>query len=103
MNQLAVEQEHHAVFGVAQTQGALRDGLEDRLGVGRRLADHLQDVAGRRLLLERFSQVTVAGLEFLEQPHVLDRNHGLVGKGLEQSDLPVQVGPGLGTPDGDRP
>src|SRR5215470_5040213 len=29
------------------------------------------------------------GLEFLEEADILDRDHGLIGKGLEQRDLPL--------------
>ena len=32
-------------------------------------------------------QVAVARLQLLEQPHVLDGDHGLVGEGLEERDL----------------
>ena len=38
-------------------------------------------------MLQRLAQFCVALLEFFEQPHVLDRDHGLVGEGFEQSDL----------------
>ena len=37
-------------------------------------------------------------LEFLEQPHVLDRDHRLVGEGRDQLDLLVGEGPDLGPP-----
>ena len=57
-----------------------QDLVEHRLRVGDRAADHLQDLAGRRLLLERL-------LRLVEQPHVLDRDHRLVGEGLQQLDL----------------
>ena len=35
-----------------------------------------------------FGKRPVLFLEFGEQPHVLDRNHGLVGEGLEEGYLP---------------
>ena len=38
-------------------------------------------------------------LEFLEQPHVLNGDDRLVGKGLEECDLVVGEWPGLRTPD----
>ena len=47
----------------------------------------LQDLARRRLLLERL-------LGLVEQAHVLDRDHRLVGEGLEQRDLLVRKWPG---------
>src|SRR5215471_9204674 len=34
-------------------------------------------------------------LEFGEQPHILDGNHGLVGEGLQQRDVAVGGGPRL--------
>src|SRR5439155_6234751 len=45
----------------------------------------------RRLLFQRL-------LELLEQPHVLDRDHRLVGEGLQQLDLRGGEGPYLGAP-----
>ncbi len=39
-----------------------------------------KNFARRSLLLQRF-------LEFLEQPHVLDSDHGLVGEGFKELDL----------------
>jgi hypothetical protein len=44
------------------------------------------------LLLERFRQLHISGLELLEQPDVLDRDHCLVGEGLRQRDLLVREG-----------
>ena len=40
--------------------------------------------------------------ELREQPHVLDRDHRLVGEGLEQLDLLVGEGTDLGAPHNDR-
>ena len=45
--------------------------------------------ARRRLMLQRLAQLRVALAELLEQPHVLDGDHRLVGEGFEQIDLPV--------------
>ena len=78
-----------AKLRTAQLVTALRDRVEHRLHVGLRLADHAQDVAGRGLLLERLGEVAVARLQLLEQAHVLDRDDGLVGEGLQQRDLRV--------------
>ena len=41
--------------------------------------------------------------EFLEQPHVLDGDHRLIGEGLEQGDLPLGEGPNLGATHHDGP
>ena len=67
---------------VEQPLAGLHDGLEHRLHVGGRTADHRQDAGRGRLLLERL-------LRLVEQAHVLDGDHRLVGKGLEQRDLLV--------------
>ena len=56
---LAVETEDGAVERIAQPGGALGDGVEHGLDVGRRSRDHPQDLAGRGLLLERFGQVAL--------------------------------------------
>ena len=45
--------------------------------------------AVRRLMLQGLAQFGVALAEFLEQPHVLDGDHRLVGEGLEKRDLLV--------------
>ena len=46
---------------------------------GRR-GDDPQNLAGRRLLLQRFADLCGTRLHLLEQPNVLDGDHGLVGK-----------------------
>ena len=68
------------IVGVAQPRGTLGDGVQHRLNVRRRAGDHAKDLARGGLLLQRFG-------EFLEQPDVLDGDHGLVGKGFQQFDL----------------
>jgi hypothetical protein len=79
---------------VAQADCASHDRIEDRLDVGRRLADDLQDFARGRLLLERLRHLrvgqrerTVPCVQLGEQPRVLDSNDGLVGEGLQQREL----------------
>jgi hypothetical protein len=74
---------------VAQPHGTPHDRLEYRLDLGGRAADHLQDLPRRRLLIERLSHLsvgvcerTILLLQLGEQPHVLDRDHRLVGEGL---------------------
>ena len=47
-------------------------------------------------MLERFGQLAVACLELAEQSNVLDRDHCLVCKGLEQRELLRWKRPGLG-------
>ena len=67
---------------------ARRSASKHRLHVGRRAADDAQHLGGRRLPLERL-------LGLVEQAHVLDRDHRLVGEGLEQRDLLVGERPHL--------
>ena len=56
MNQLAVELKECAEESVAQSHSASDDRVEDRLHVSLRPADDVQDLAGRRLLLQRLRQ-----------------------------------------------
>src|SRR5262249_42790514 len=59
------------------------DCVEDWLHTSRRLADYAQYLRRRRPLLERHCKVAVPRLEFVEQPHVLDGDHRLIGEGLQ--------------------
>src|SRR5258705_6682381 len=100
---MAEEEEPIAVLTVdggverlAEASGALRHGVEHRLDVGGRARDDAEDLARRRLLFEGFGHLLVRRRERLvpfpelrEQTHVLERDHGLVRKRLEQRDLPV--------------
>src|SRR5262249_25800323 len=60
--------------------GASRYRIEHRPYVGRRGRDDPQDLTGGRLLLQRL-------LRLVEEPHVLDGDYGLVGKGLKKRNL----------------
>jgi hypothetical protein len=79
---------------VEQSQTALNDGVEHRLGVGQGAGDRAQDVGCGCLLVERCRQRTVLALQLREQPHVLDGDHRLIGEGLEQFDLTLSEGSG---------
>ena len=59
------------------------------------LADDLQHLRGRGLLLQRLGKIARARLHLVEQPHVLDRDHRLVGEGRDQLDLLVGERPHL--------
>ena len=61
-----------------------------------------QDLARRCLLFQRFSQIAIAFLQFLEQPHVLDGDHRLVGEGFEKRDLLVRERTNLGSTNDDH-
>ena len=78
-----------SIIGVAQPRGIFCNSIQHRLNIRRRAGDDAQDFTRRSLLLQRF-------LEFLEQPHVLDRDHRLVGEGFEKLDLRRGKGAHLG-------
>jgi hypothetical protein len=64
--------------------------FEQRLEIECRTAYDFEHFTGCRLLFQGFREVAVAFLEFFEQPHVLDSNHGLIGEGLDQLNLPLR-------------
>src|SRR5262245_31552054 len=51
----------------------------------------------------RLRQRLVLLLEFLEPPHILDGNHGLVGEGRKKGDLLVGKRPHLAAANSDAP
>jgi hypothetical protein len=59
---IAVPPEDRGVEPVAQTDGALGDGVEYRLDVRWRTRDDAEDLGRRRLLLYRFSQSSTSPL-----------------------------------------
>src|SRR4029453_17357630 len=86
--------------GIEEPCGALHNRVEYRLDLSLRAADYVQNAAGCSLILKRFLQLSLAGLLCLEQPRVLDGDHGLVGEGLEQIYLSVGERANLCAPDG---
>ena len=80
--------------GAAELHGPGHDGREHGRELERR-ADRLADLAQRRELADRARQRRRPLLQLLEQPGVLDGDHGLVGEGLQQLDLAVGERPGL--------
>ena len=90
------------MFGLAETRRRLDDGVEHRLQLAGRAADDVEHVAGRGLVLERLRQLARARLHLLEQPRVLDGDHGLVGEGLKQGDLSLSEELSLGAAKIDR-
>ncbi len=93
---LPLAQQDRHIHPVDQPGAGSSDRVEHRLRVVRRTADDTQDLGGRRLPLQGL-------LGLVEQPHVLDRDHGLVGKGRHQADLAGGKGPGPRARDADRP
>src|SRR5262249_41732922 len=57
--------------------------------------DRLADLAERLQLFDRVREFACARLHLVEQPHVLDRDHRLVGEGGHQFDLLVAKGSDL--------
>src|SRR5579872_2284424 len=88
MQQLAVEPCRCAKKRTAQHARTFGNRLEHRRHIGERLVDNAQDVAGRRLPLERL-------LGLVEEACVLDRDHGLVGESSDQCDLVLGEATGL--------
>ena len=87
VDQLAVEARHVPCRRRTARIARSSDRVEHRLHVRGDLADDPADLRRRRLPLERF-------LGLVEQAHVLDRDHRLVGEGLQQLDLLVgETGP----------
>ena len=93
-----VEPEDERPFRLTQADRVLGQRVEDRLEIERGPPDHLEQLAGRRLLLERDPQLAVPRLELLEQAHVLDGDHGLVAEGLQELDMAGRELPRLGAP-----
>ena len=79
-----IEPQDARVVRVAEPRRAPGHGLQHRLQFSRRAGDHPQDLGGGGLLLQ-------AVLELLEQPGVLDGDHGLVGKGLHEGEVALAV------------
>ena len=63
----------------------MKDGLDVERG-----ADRAPDLAERLQLVDRPRQLARPRLQLLEEPDVLDGDHGLVGEGLEELDLLVR-------------
>src|SRR5262249_32959425 len=69
----------------------------------RRAADHLENLGGRRLLLQGYAELATACLHLVEQAHILNGDDCLVGEGLEQCDLRLGELACLGPLYDDRP
>ena len=93
---LPVEPEDERALGLAQPDRVLGHRLEDRLEVEGGPADHLEQLAGRRLLLEGDPQLAVARLQLREEAHVLDCDDRLVREGLQELDRAARERPASG-------
>src|SRR4029077_14733979 len=65
------------ILRLEKTPSALRDRIEDRVGIGRRATYDVEDLPRRSLMFERFRRLPPLRLHLVEQPHVLDRDHRL--------------------------
>ena len=81
---LAVVEPDVGEHAVAEPHCTFDDGLENRVGSRWRPADHIKHFARRGLMFQRFSQFLGTRLHLVEQTHVLDRNHRLVGESRDQ-------------------
>src|SRR5262249_59949192 len=90
----SIVQAQRAELGVAEPCCVGQHSIENRLQLAGRACDDAQHIRGRSLLLKRLPQL-------VEQPRVLDRDRGLVGKGLHQGDLLLREGLHLTAPNGD--
>src|SRR5215510_13961808 len=70
----------HHIINPTNPCSALDDSIKHRLHVCRRAADDAEHLSGGGLMLQRLAQFGVAFLDLLKQPHVLNRNDGLVGE-----------------------
>src|SRR5437762_1962806 len=86
---ISVRNTQDYVVNPAHPCGALADGIKHRLHVSRRAADDTEHLGGRGLVLQRLAQRSVALLELVEQPHVLDGDHRLVRERFQELDLPL--------------
>ena len=103
LQDLVVAAPDESALGFAQPDRVFRQRLENRLKVKCSSPDHLEQLAGRRLLLERHPELAVTRFELPEQPHVLDRDDSLVGEGLHQRNLTIAEWTDLEPVDGDHP
>src|SRR3954452_22811504 len=80
MDEAVAQQKYAAVSSLAQFGGTARDGVEHRLGIGRRTGDDVENIRCCGLPLQRLARL-------IEQPCVLDGDGGLIGKALNEFDL----------------
>jgi hypothetical protein len=78
-----------AELGFTEPCCVLQHCIENRLQLPRRARDDAQHLGGRRLLLQCFTQIVGALAQLVEQPDILDGDHGLGGEIREKLDLLV--------------
>ena len=88
-SQLAVAERDQGLLRITKPGGGLDHRIEHGLQIEGRAADDLQHVAGRGLVFQRFLKVGRAGLQRAIRLGAGDRDHRLLGEGLQQFDLTV--------------
>jgi len=86
-NDLTIKPADNGIVCLTQPCSTLSDGVKHWLKVSWRAGDYAQNLARSSLLRQCFSQVMVTLLQLLKQPHVLNGDHGLIGKGFKELDL----------------
>ena len=100
----SVRLENRGILGVTEARSVLRDRVQDRLDIGRRLTDHPQDLGRRGLLLVGlcFSLLRLRlPLQRLRQAFLEDVDPSVAGLGIAPSGWPLGFDlrlPGLGVP-----
>src|SRR5215831_19018270 len=84
---IAIIQPNDAKQAFAETRGAFDNCIEHWLRISWRPANDVEDFTCGSLMFECFRQGSRARLHLIEQPHVLDSNHRLVGESGRQLDL----------------
>ncbi len=75
-----VFQQDDCIAGFAKLPRTLDNLFQNRFDIGGRRGDDPQNIAAPGLVSQRL-------LGLVEQPHIVDREHGLTGKGLDQRYL----------------
>ena len=94
--------EDRAAVRARELDGAADDRGEDGVEIERG-ADGAPDVAERGELIDGARELVRARLQLGQQARVLDRDHRLIGEGLEERDLVVGEPAGLAAGQPDRP
>ena len=84
---VSLVQKQIAQLCLTDARGILEHCVEDRFQFAGRAGNDLQHLRRRRLLLQRFGQFAGALLLGLKQSYILDCNHRLVGKSIDQVNL----------------
>src|SRR5262245_32076810 len=94
---------YHSEVGVTKAASRFNERLQHRLEIESRAADDFEHIGGGGLPLQRVAEFAGTLLHLVEQPHVLNRDHRLVGEGLQELDLSVGEQPGLSAGDRNAP